>query len=36
MIQEYEKKKTVRLLGSYADLQDHAIERKNRIMIEHL
>ncbi|CAH0336603.1 hypothetical protein FVB9288_02311 [Flavobacterium sp. CECT 9288] len=32
---EYEKKKTVRLLGSYADLQDHAIERKARIMIEH-
>lgn len=32
---EYEKKKTVRLLGSYVDLQDHAIERKARIMIEH-
>lgn len=32
---EYEKKKTVRLLGSYVDLQDHAIERKARIMVEH-
>ncbi|MBI9061961.1 MAG: type I restriction endonuclease subunit R [Marinilabiliaceae bacterium] len=32
---EYEKKKTVRLLGSYVDLQDHAIEKKARIMIEH-
>lgn len=32
---EYEKKKTVRLLGSYVDLKDHAIERKARIMIEH-
>lgn len=32
---EYEKKKTVRVLSSYVDLQDHAIERKSRIMIEH-
>lgn len=32
---EYERKKTVRLLGSYVDLQDHAIERKARIIIEH-
>jgi len=32
---EYEKKKTVRLLSSYVDLQDAAIERKSRIMIEH-
>lgn len=32
---EYEKKKTVRLLGSYVDLQDHAVERKTRIIIEH-
>ncbi len=32
---EYEKKKTVRLLGSYVDLQDHAIEKKARIIIEH-
>jgi type I restriction enzyme R subunit len=32
---EYDKKKTVRLLSSYVDLQDHAIERKARIMIEH-
>ncbi len=32
---EYEKKKTVRVLASYVDLQDHAIEKKARIMIEH-
>ncbi|MCF8324782.1 MAG: DEAD/DEAH box helicase family protein [Leadbetterella sp.] len=32
---EYEKKKTVRLLSSYVDLQDHAVEKKVRIMIEH-
>lgn len=32
---EYEKKKTVRLLSSYVDLQDHAIEKKARVMIEH-
>jgi len=32
---EYEKKKTVRLLSSFVDLQDHAIEKKARIMIEH-
>jgi type I restriction enzyme R subunit len=32
---EYDKKKTVRVLGSYVDLQDHAIEKKARIMIEH-
>ena len=32
---EYDKKKTVRLLGSYVDLQDHAIEKKTRIMLEH-
>jgi type I restriction enzyme R subunit len=32
---EYEKKKTVRLLSSYVDLQDHAIEKKARIMLEH-
>jgi type I restriction enzyme R subunit len=32
---EYEKKKTVRLLASFVDLQDHAIEKKARIMIEH-
>lgn len=32
---EYEKKKTVRLLSSYVDLQDHAIEKKASIMIEH-
>mgnify|MGYP000356738244 CR=1 FL=1 len=25
---EYEKKKTVRVLGNYVDLQDHAIEKK--------
>ncbi len=32
---EYETKKTVRLLSNYVDLQDHAIEKKARIMIEH-
>lgn len=32
---EYEKKKTIHLLSSYVDLQDAAIERKSRIMIEH-
>ena len=32
---EYEKKKAVRLLSSYVDLQDVAIEKKSRIMLEH-
>lgn len=32
---EYEKKKTVRVLGNYVDLQDHAIDKKARIIIEH-
>ena len=32
---EYDKKKTVHLLSSYVDLQDAAIERKSRIMVEH-
>ncbi len=32
---EYDKKKTVRVLSSYVDLQDAAIERKSRIMVEH-
>lgn len=32
---EYSKKQTLRLLGSYVDLQDHAIEKKSRIMLEH-
>lgn len=32
---EYDVKKAVRLLNSYVDLQDTAIERKSRIMIEH-
>jgi len=32
---EYDKKQTVRLLSSYVDLQDHAIEKKSRIIIEH-
>lgn len=32
---EYAKKKTVRLLSNYVDLQDHAIEKKTRIMLEH-
>lgn len=32
---EYDKKKTVRLLSTYVDLQDHAIEKKTRVMLEH-
>lgn len=32
---EYSKKKSIKLLNSYVDLQDAAIERKARIMIEH-
>lgn len=32
---EYDKKKAVRLLSSYVDLQDHAIDKKARIMLEH-
>jgi type I restriction enzyme R subunit len=32
---EYDKKKTVRLLSSYVDLHDHAIEKKTRIILEH-
>ncbi|QNM84589.1 type I restriction endonuclease subunit R [Polaribacter pectinis] len=32
---EYEKKKTVRVLGNYVDLQDHAIDKKARIILEH-
>lgn len=32
---EYDKKKAIALLTSYADLQDSAIEKKSRIMIEH-
>ena len=32
---EYEKKKAVRLLTSYVDLQPHAIEMKTRIMLDH-
>lgn len=32
---EYDKKKTVRLLSSWVDLHDHAIEKKTRIMLEH-
>lgn len=31
---EYERQKTVRLLANYVDLQDSAIERKARIMLE--
>ena len=33
--EEYEKKKAVRLLTSYVDLQPHAIETKTRIMLDH-
>lgn len=32
---EYDKKKTVRVLNNYVDLQDHAIEIKAKIMLEH-
>ena len=32
---EYEKKKAVRLLTTYVDLQPHAIETKTRIMLDH-
>ena len=32
---EYERKKTIRLLMSYVDLQAHAIEYKTRIMLDH-
>jgi len=32
---EYEKKKAIRLLMSYVDLQPHAIETKSRIMLDH-
>jgi type I restriction enzyme R subunit len=32
---EYDKRKTIRLLNSYVDLQDDAIETKSRIMLEH-
>jgi len=32
---EYEKKKAVRLLTSYVDLQPHAIEMKTRILLDH-
>lgn len=32
---EYDKKKAIRLLTSYVDLQPHAIEMKTRIMLDH-
>lgn len=32
---EYEKKQAVRVLANYVDLQDHAVEKKSRIMLEH-
>ena len=32
---EYDKKKTVRILNNYVDLQPHAIATKTRIMLEH-
>ena len=35
VVKEYDKKQTVRLLSTYVDLQDHAIEKKSRIIIEH-
>ncbi len=33
--QEFEKKKALRLLTSYVDLQPHAIETKSRLMLDH-
>jgi type I restriction enzyme R subunit len=33
--EEYERKKAIRMLTSYVDLQEHAIEMKTRIMLEH-
>jgi len=33
--EEYEKKKAIRLLMSYVDLQPHSIEMKARIMLDH-
>ena len=32
---EYSRKKAIRLLNSYVDLQDTAFERKSRVMLEH-
>jgi type I restriction enzyme R subunit len=32
---EFEKKKAIRLLTSYVDLQPHAIETKSRLMLDH-
>lgn len=32
---EYDKKKAIRLLSNFVDIQEAAIERKSRIMIEH-
>lgn len=33
--EEYEKKKAIRLLTSYVDLQPHSIEMKTRLMLDH-
>jgi len=32
---EYSKKQTLRLLANHVDLQEHSIEKKTRIMLEH-
>ncbi len=32
---EYEKKKAIRLLTSYVDLQPHAVEMKTRLVLDH-
>ena len=32
---EYDKKKTVRVLANYVDLQDHAIDKKANIILDH-
>ncbi len=33
--EEYEKKKAIRLLTSYVDLQPHAVEMKTRLVLDH-
>ena len=33
--EEYEKKKTIRVLNNYVDLDEHAIETKTKIMLDH-
>ena len=35
MVAKYEKRKAIRLLTNYVDLQPHAIEMKSRLMLDH-